>query len=111
MPKQEKTVFVVVDPRTFDGNPYDVASRACLQAQSVARVLAECIDSTAIVARNAQLERNLHETPKDARAGEWEDSPQSRQFNKLYAEAKKIEQQLDTLRKAASFDPKHPPKA
>lgn len=112
MPKHETShqQFSVVDPRTFDGDPFDVAGRACLQAEAVARVLADCIDATAIMARNAQLERNLLDTPSDARASEWEDDPQSRRFNALFAETKRIEQGLSALRRAASYNPRRPPK-
>lgn len=98
--------FTVVDPRTFEGDPFEVAERACLQAQAVARILSASIEPAHHMARNAQLSRNLQDTPNDARASEWEDSAQSRQFARLHAEAKKIERQLGQLAKAAAFDPK-----
>lgn len=109
MPKADQH-FTVADPRTFDGNAFEVAERAFLQAQAVARILSECIDLAAIMARNAQLERNLQETRDDARAGEWEDSAQSRAINRHFQVAKDLERGLGAQAAASGYDPKNPPK-
>lgn len=109
MPQTPQT-FTVADPRSFDGDPYEVAERAFLQAAAVATILAACIDNAAIMARNAQLERNLQETKNDARASEWEDSAQSRAINRNLHEARGLVRSLQAAAKAAGFNPKKPPK-
>ncbi len=105
---QKTKTFTVADPLQFDGDPFDVAERACAQASAVARILADTLASAGTMARNAQLTRNLQDTPNDARAHEWEDSPQSKRFVALHKQAKEIEQALDQLSRAASFNPKAP---
>lgn len=103
--------FSVTDPRRFDGDPYDVARRACEQAKAVARILAECVNSASVMARNAQLERNLYESKgEDAGAKDWEDSPQARSFGRLHKEIKGYERTLASLSAAASYNPRNPPK-
>jgi hypothetical protein len=101
MKTHEPIAFAVADPRTFDGDPYEVAERACAQAAGLARILATCIQTANIMARNAQLERE--ENP-DAQA--WEDSPQHRKLAQAHIQAKEIERTLNVSAKAAGFDPR-----
>lgn len=102
------TTFTIADPLHFDGDAYEVAERASKQASAVARALAGTVDSAATMARNAQLSRNLTETPDDARADEWEDSAQSRRFSRVHHQVKEIETALTQLSAAAGFNPKAP---
>lgn len=102
---QEPKHFTVVDPRTFDGDPFDVAGRACVQAQAVARVLAGAIETAVLMARNAEMERNLIAN-EDANASGWEDSLHGKRFAGLVEQAREIERQLSILGKAAAFNPK-----
>ena len=102
--------FVVTDPRNFDGNPYEVAFRACQQAKAVAQILAECVESAMIMGRNAEMSRR-EEATGDPSAREWEDSAYGRKFARMHADIKKSERDLATLGTAMGFDPKHPPKA
>jgi hypothetical protein len=102
--------FTIKDPRTFDGDPFEVAERAVRQAEAITRLAAECTDEASIMARNAQLERNLQETKNDARANEWEDSHQSRLFGTIHKTLKTAEHKLTQLAKAAGYNPKNPPK-
>ena len=108
MPKDPKH-FVVSDPATFDGNPYEVAERAMKQSGAVASVLDWTLDVAHNMLRSAEMERQIHETGH-ADAGAWDESAQARLLAKLREEAQKIEKMCATLEKAASFDPKHPPK-
>lgn len=107
----EVVTFSVTDPRHFDGDPFEVADRACKQAEAVSRVLATAATTATIMARNAELERNLYTTPEDARAEEWEDSVQARQFAQVHKAAKQVERALGILGKAAAYNPRNPPKA
>ena len=106
----EPRAFVVTDPRTFDGNPYEVAGRACEQAKSLAAILAECVETALIMGRNAEMSRQ-EEATGDPSARGWEDSPAGRKFARAHADIKRIERDLGVLGTAMSYDPKHPPKA
>lgn len=97
--------FTVTDPRGFDGDPYEVAQRATLQAQAVARVLATCLMTANLMARNAEMERQLS-AGKEADASAWEDSVPARMYARLHRDAKTIERALAALTKAAGFNPK-----
>jgi hypothetical protein len=107
----EVLTFSITDPRHFDGDPFEVAERACRQAEAVARVLATATQTATIMARNAELERNLMTTPEDARAEEWEDSLQARRLAQVHKASKQVERALGVLGKAAGYNPKRPAKA
>lgn len=103
--------FAVTDPRTFDGDPFEVAARACRQAEAVARILAQVAEGAELMARNAEMERNLIASGgEEAGASLWDGSPQARQFRKIIEEGREAEQRLKVLGKAAGFNPKRPPK-
>lgn len=97
--------FTVVDPRTFDGDPFEVAERAAKQAEAVARVLVGTVETAHIMARNAEMERNLI-ADGDAKAAEWASAPLGRRFAGAIEDARTIEKQLGALGKAAGFNPK-----
>jgi hypothetical protein len=97
--------FTVVDPRTFDGDEYEVAERACKQAQFVGKHLATCISTASIMGRNAQMSRDAHlEGEPQARA--WEDSIYGRKFARAEADAQRIVRDLEQLATAMGFNPK-----
>lgn len=102
--------FVVTDPRGFDGNPFEVSARASKQAESVARILSQCVETALIMGRNADMSRR-EEATGDPEAKQWEDSVYGRKFARLHQQAKEIERELSKLGPAVSYDPKHPPKA
>lgn len=109
MTHQPKT-FTIADPRTFDGDPFEVAERACQQSAAVAGILADSLDGTRIMVRNAELERQLL-TDGECDAVGFDDSPQGRRLNALLEQAKAAQKALETLAKAASYNPKNPPRA
>jgi len=99
--------FTVADPRTFDGDPYEVAERAVRQAEAVSRVLLQVLHGARIMARNAQLERELHETGEcDAVA--YDESAQGRAFAAIKADIEESQRRLGVLAKAAGYNPKTP---
>lgn len=102
---QEPKHFTVVDPRTFEGDPFEVADRAVAQAQAVARVLVGCTETASIMARNAEMERNLMASA-EAGASEWDDSLYGKRWNALKEALRRVEKELGTLGKAAAFNPK-----
>jgi len=114
MQTQDPLVFTVTDPRTFDGNPYDVAARSMTQVRGIVRVLQTALAPAEVMMRNAQMERQLYHSDGDnAKAHEWEDSPEGRQLKQvveavqlLAEDASEIERRLGALAKAAAYDPK-----
>jgi hypothetical protein len=106
---QNHKSFTVVDPRSMDGNPYDVAERAALQAGALAHLLAQIIQESRLMIRNAELSRQmaLEEEP-DPTA--WENGPQSRKLSEAYRMVLEAGEKLNALARAASYDPLHPPK-
>ena len=101
-------IFAVSDPKEFDGNPNEVAGRACQQASGVARVLAKAIKDAEPMVQNSQLTRNLQETPKDARAAEWSSTLLAQKLRAAAELAEDLERTMAQLAQAASFDPKAP---
>lgn len=97
--------FVVTDPRTFDGDPYEVAHRAVRQAEAVAAILLSCIDGARLMARNAQLERELALTGScDAPA--YDESAEGRRFATIREAIEECERKLKPLAVAVSYNPK-----
>lgn len=97
--------FTIVDPRTFDGNPYEVAERAILQTTALLNLAVNSIDSTAMMALNSDLERQLA-------LGEESDPTTSVLFRRLcgiQVQLSELARQLEVIRRAAVYDPKHPP--
>jgi len=114
MQTQDPLVFTVTDPRTFDGDPYDVAARAMTQVRGIVRVLQTALAPAEVMMRNAQMERQLYHSDGDnAKASEWEDSPEGRQLKQvveavqlLAEDASEIERRLGNLAKAGAYDPR-----
>lgn len=110
---EHQTTITYLDPRyfeEFDGDPFEAAGKAMDQARNVAKLLRRALDDAEVLVRNAELERNLQETPHDARAETWDDTAQARRLAALKLEADAIAKSLLGLRTAATFNPKRPPK-
>lgn len=102
--------FTITDARTFDGNPYEVATRSIEQASALAKLYKKELDTTFLMVRNAELERQLATTGEcDARG--FPNSPQGRKLTKLTEDAEAALKSLNVLAVAAGYDPKNPPKA
>lgn len=99
--------FTVADPRSFDGDPYEVAARAAAQAAAVARILAQTVESARVMARNAEMERELSRGD-DPKPVKWDEGPHGRRFDEVQSAAEAAEKALQILGKAAGFDPKSP---
>jgi hypothetical protein len=108
MPREPKT-FTVADPATFDGNPYEVADRALAQAGAVADVLTHALETAYPMLRTAEFERQLHAN-SECSDEDFEKSALAKRFNEVGITVAGIKHTLNVLRRAASFDPKHPPK-
>jgi hypothetical protein len=97
--------FTVLDPRTFEGDPFEVAERACAQAEHVARLLADMIEKSDLMARNADMSRRDDATGVPG-ASEWDSSPQGKKFRSAAEDAVALEAKLRALGVASSYNPK-----
>lgn len=97
--------FAIVDPRSFDGDPFEVGERSCEQVAAMIRLTLWCVEGANIMARNAEMERTLMEGD-DAKAPDWEGSVQGRQWQAVKETLEKLEGTTKVLSKAASFNPK-----
>lgn len=101
--------ITIADPRTFDGNPYEVAERALGQLEAAVALLGQAVHATRLMARNADMERNLALGNPPA-GSEYNSGPQGRMFDRIEDDLASAHKSLGVLKTAASFDPKHPPK-
>lgn len=102
---QQTKQFAVADPRSFDGDPYEVAERAFTQAEGIARILEQAIADARVMARNAEMSRQL-ETSGQADAAAFEDTVLARQIDAAKSSAAKVTKSLGVLGRAAAFNPK-----
>lgn len=103
--------FTVADPRTFDGDPFEVADRAVRQTIALVQLALEAGEGANVMARNAEMERECQRGEDPDSALTWLDSPQGRQFNSVLGDLATVVTRLGILRKAAAFNPRNPPKA
>lgn len=106
MPEQMKT-FTLVDPRTLDGDPFEVAERSVLQAAALAKLLEETIADAYVMARNAELERQII-AGESLDAEGYASSPQGRRLKALEETALAAATSLAALATAAGYNPKRP---
>lgn len=101
--------FAVADPRTFDGDPFEVADRAVAQVEALAALTEEAIEPAKLMARNAELERQC-QRDEDLDAPGWPDTPEGRRWASIEEGIAMIKRDLGILRRVASFNPRRPPK-
>lgn len=102
--------FTVADPRTFDGDPYEVAERAVRQCYAVALLLGAMLEPANKMARNAEMERAFahHEQPQGS---QWPQTPQGLRFQRVGRDLEAVQEALKGLTVAAGYNPRRPPKA
>lgn len=108
MPQTTRT-FTIIDPRTFDGNPFEVAQRAAQQSAALSKLLGGTFDGVRLMIRNAELERQLQSGEKPD-PKKWEDGPQAAALTLMASEVSALTKRLEAISRAAGYDPKHPPK-
>ncbi len=97
--------FTVADPGEMDGDEFEVAQRSCEQAAAVARVLASCIEGAAVMARNAELSRQIVLSGKPDPVA-WEATAQCRMLTAGGVLAEEAERRLERVAAAAGFNPR-----
>lgn len=107
--RPSKTI-TIVDPREFDGDAYQVATRAIQQLVGFVDLVAQQTEAAALMARNAELERLMAEGIEGDQlrtaANNWPESPQGRLFAKVDDDLTHTLKRLRTLEKAVAYDPK-----
>lgn len=97
--------FAIADPRTFDGDPYEVAERAALQAAALGRLLRLTTETARLMVRNADLERQLA-LDGDCDAAAFEEGAVARKIDAVIEAASEAEKQLTLVARAAAYNPK-----
>lgn len=98
--------ITIVDPGTIDGTPYEAAYGGTQQAASLAKILTEQIHLSETQAKNAEMSRRLRAEPnKRLDISDWENTAQGRKYIELSVAVELVAQELETLAKAAGYDP------
>src|SRR5688500_17668076 len=99
--------FVIADPRSFDGDPFEVAERAAAQALALVKLAEEAVDGEQVMARNAAMERDLIDRRTPDPVG-YDSGPEGRQWVDVRAHLAGVRTRLAILTRAAGFNPKRP---
>jgi hypothetical protein len=106
---REAAQFTYLDPRSFDGTPYQVAERACNQAAALVSLAIQAAEDANVMARNAELSRGMAlDAEADTRqaALDWEESPQGSMLAATTTELERCARILGAVGQAAAYDPK-----
>lgn len=106
---ETQTTYTYTDPRNFPGDPFEVASAALAQAAAAAKLLQKALDDANVMARNAEMERQLYRG-EEPDAFAWESSALGRKLAALGDETAAIQRGLVPIQRAAGFNPRNPPK-
>lgn len=102
---QNIRTIAIVDARSLDGSPYEVAEQAVAQALALTQLATEHTEIAQKMGRNAEDERNLVLTG-EVGATEYEATPQGKGFAAAASGLEQAAQRLVSLRKAVAFNPK-----
>lgn len=105
---ESQTTITYTDPRYFEGDPFEVADKAVAQAVAAAELSQRALADAEVMARNAELERQLYASG-ECDADTWPVGPQGRQYDALSKLLGELQSRLGLLRRAAAFNPRHPP--
>lgn len=98
--------FTILDPRSFDGDCFDVSERAVGQTASLLDLTIESIEGARLFARNAELERQLYRK-EDPDATGWPDTAEGKRWARLEAVLEQAAAELQVLQRVASFNPRN----
>lgn len=106
---ETQTTHTYTDPRYLDGDPFEVAAKAVRQATDAAALLQRALADANVMARNAEMERQLYRG-EEPNAADWPESPQGIRLAEAERAAVQVRAQLQVLERAVGFNPRHPPK-
>lgn len=99
--------FTIQDPRSFDGDPYQVAERAIQQLNAVVALALDLYEPSMLMVRNADLERTLANGEKlTSVATDWPESPQGSQLARAKSDLEATHKRLRALERAAAYNPR-----
>jgi len=102
---QNPKTFTLTDPRTFDGDPFEVAQRGVAQLSATVSLVIEALDPAKLMARSAELERQcIRDEPLDAVG--WPDTAEGRRWLQVEQDLAQVAKNLRLLEKVAAFNPK-----
>lgn len=99
----------VLDPRTFDGDPFHVAGRAAEQVAALVQLSAEQARIARIMHLNSFMEAVL-QSGEELSPTAWDNSPYSNKWQDVEHDLLALVAKVRALGAAAAYDPKHPPK-
>lgn len=107
----DHTTLTYTDPRTFNGDPFEVADRAFEQVEATAALHERALSDAFVMARNAEMERALYAAPNEVPDGDaYARSAAGQRLGSFLDQIKTQIAGLSPLRRAASFNPRRPPK-
>lgn len=92
------------DPRQLEGTPYEVAGAAFSQALSVGKLYQRALEDAFILARNAEMERNLQAGLAPDGAG-FPDTALGCRMTATKDDFKRIQRMVTGEQSAACYDP------
>ena len=97
--------FAIADPKTFEGDPYEVAERAAKQAAAVVKLARQTTEAARVMIRNADLERQLALTG-ECDVQEFEESALAQIVDQIVTDTTEAERKLMRVAQSVSFNPK-----
>lgn len=108
MPHSPKRI-VVVDPREYDGDPFDAAGRGVQQLCALVQLTLDEMEPARILARNAELDRQIHRGEDPDGVG-WDDTAEGRRWKVVSDRLETALKDLKVLYMTAGYNPRNPPK-
>lgn len=103
------TTFDYLDPRELDGDPFQVASAACQQAENALSLAEKSVDDAYIMARGAHMERQLQSGEEPDGVG-FADDPLGARIISIRDLIEQMGNAVKNVAVAASYNPRKPPK-
>lgn len=105
----EHETLTYTDPRFIDGDPFEVADKALAQVEDIAKLLERAAGDAFVMARNAEQERMLYAAPDKVPVIDRPTAVLSR-ISTFCSRAADTVREIEPVRRAARFNPRHPPK-
>lgn len=103
------TTYEYTDPRTLDGTPFEVAEATFAQALAVSKLLEQALHDGFVMARVAEMERELQRGDEPDGAN-FEHTALGIRIHELETRADDMCASIRAVARAASYNPSKPPK-
>lgn len=98
------------DPRGLEGDSFQVANATVKQALAVGELFETALADVFIFARNAEMQREIY-ADQEPNGVEFPKTPLGTKIDSCRKTLTAIQEALVSVKKAAAYDPKHPPVA